>query len=157
MSQDATESLNELRHPYSQHPEPILHNFELTLDRSWSDEPSETNRRISVVEECIFEVLHLEREEESSTNTRKGLTRKVVPVTRMAHVEALKTHPQPYMYPCNDTYHTLPNEPSKWPQRPLMIRPTPYTSMKILGIVRFHRKKKQTNLFGLLTLLSQLL
>eukprot|EP00536_Pseudo-nitzschia_multiseries_P016638 jgi/Psemu1/222025/e_gw1.1179.2.1 len=30
----------------------------------------------------------------------------------------------------------LPIHPSTWPQRPLMIRPTPHTSMKVIGIRR---------------------
>ena len=39
-------------------------------------------------------------------------------------------------FPCNDTNNPLPCPPSEWPQRPLMIRPSPNTSTKIIGIVR---------------------
>ncbi|CAB9502720.1 expressed unknown protein [Seminavis robusta] len=41
---------------------------------------------------------------------------------------------QPHAYPCPDTHKTLPSPPSQWPQRPVMIRPTPGTSTKIRGI-----------------------
>jgi hypothetical protein len=135
MSQDVTECLKVLRQQYSQSPVSSRCNFEMTLDRSGSDESADITRRISIVEESIFEVLHLEHEEGASTSSMMRGILKEIPVASMAHVEALKAHPQPYMYPCKDTYHALPNEPSEWPQRPLMVRPTPYTSTKILGIV----------------------
>jgi hypothetical protein len=66
---------------------------------------------------------------------------KDIPISPMAQGEELEADPQPCIYPCKDTYPAVPNEPSEWPQRPLMILPTPYTSTKILGIVRFQRKR----------------
>lgn len=37
-------------------------------------------------------------------------------------------------YPCKDACKRLPEHPSRWPQRPLMIRPTPHSSTKVIGI-----------------------
>jgi hypothetical protein len=136
MSEDITLCVSELQERYSQSPLPSGCNIEVTLDRSRSDESAETSRRVSIVEESIFEVLHLEGDEDSSNSTiMRGMLKKNPVSPPMAHVEALKAHPQPYLYPCKDTYHALPKPPSEWPQRPLMVRPTPHTSTKILGIV----------------------
>jgi hypothetical protein len=51
--------------------------------------------------------------------------------------------PQPFAlsheahaFPCKDTYSNLPSYPTRWPQCPVMIRPTPYTSTKVRGIRR---------------------
>jgi hypothetical protein len=53
---------------------------------------------------------------------------KPIPIT-----EQLPIH-TPHAYPCSDTYKRLPAHPSKWPQAPLMLRPTPGAKMKIRGI-----------------------
>lgn len=136
MSEDVSECLDDLRKQYSQSLMPSRHNIELTLNRSTRDDSAETIRRISIVEECIFEVLHLEEDEapKMTNSLMRGVLKKI-PVSPMARVEARKAHPRPYLYPCKDTYDVLPKPPSEWPQRPLMVRPTPYTSTKILGIV----------------------
>jgi hypothetical protein len=42
----------------------------------------------------------------------------------------------PHAFPCSATYKELPSPPSQWPQGPIMIRPTPFTSTKIRGIRR---------------------
>ena len=39
-----------------------------------------------------------------------------------------------HAYPCKDTHKALPSHPSKWPQSPIMLRPTPNTSTNIRGI-----------------------
>lgn len=39
-----------------------------------------------------------------------------------------------HAYPCRDTHNIIPSHPSKWPQAPIMLRPTPNTSMRIRGI-----------------------
>jgi hypothetical protein len=41
---------------------------------------------------------------------------------------------QPHAYPCSDTFKLLPSPPERWPQAPVMVRPTPGTSTKIRGI-----------------------
>lgn len=136
MPKDETKCLDGLRKQYSQSPMPSRCDIELTLDRSSSKESAETIRQISIVEESIYEVLDLERDDDSSgrRTMMQGVLTKI-PVSPMAQVEALKAQHQPFLYPCSDTYHALPKHPSEWPQRPLMVRPTPYTSTKILGIV----------------------
>ena len=51
--------------------------------------------------------------------------------TEERRVLARKAH----TYPCKDAYKLLPEHPARWPQRPLMIRPTPHSSTKVIGIV----------------------
>ena len=53
----------------------------------------------------------------------------------------IKKHPHEQLpihtahaYPCSSTYKNLPAEPSVWPQRPVMLRPSPRTTTKIRGI-----------------------
>ena len=151
MSQHVIECVDELRNELAQSPMPTRYNIELTLNDSISsnadhpgdDSTPETLRRISVVEESIYEVLHLEE------GMLKGMLKKR-PVSPMARAKALKLEQgqPPYSYPCEYTYDTIPVHPSKWPQRPLMIRPTPYTSTKILGIVSFLLKRCVSFEFG---------
>ena len=38
-------------------------------------------------------------------------------------------------FPCISSGTILPDHPSRWPQRPLMIRPTPMSSTKVIGFV----------------------
>ncbi|KAL3940699.1 MAG: hypothetical protein SGARI_000872 [Bacillariaceae sp.] len=123
MSQDITECqqvLDDLRQNYSRSPTTtprvIRNNIELTLNNESDDSDDasqDTIRRISVVEECIYEVLHLE------AGGMKGQLRKVS-VSPLAHVPA----------------YALADQQWAWPQGPLMVRPTPYSSTKILGIRR---------------------
>lgn len=54
------------------------------------------------------------------------------PKERREHLE-LST--MSHSFPCKDPFKPLPSPPTSWPQRPLMIRPTPHTSTKIIGIV----------------------
>jgi len=49
--------------------------------------------------------------------------------------------------PCKNTSLQIP-DPSTWPQQPLMIRPTPNSSTKVIGIRRA-RKKEYENFVGL--------
>jgi Protein of unknown function (DUF1769) len=41
---------------------------------------------------------------------------------------------RPHAYPCATTYKRLPAPPTKWPQAPVMLRPTPGSGTKIRGI-----------------------
>ena len=42
---------------------------------------------------------------------------------------------EPHSYPCKDTYTNVPpSPPEKWPQRPILLRPSPESGMKIRGI-----------------------
>ena len=58
-----------------------------------------------------------------------------------SHRSSLEKHPQeqlpihaPHAYPCPSTYKSLPSDPAMWPQRPVMLRPSPRTTTKIRGI-----------------------
>jgi len=44
-----------------------------------------------------------------------------------------------HAYQCKGECDVLPEHPSRWPQRPLMIRPTPHSFTKVLGIRRARR------------------
>ena len=50
-----------------------------------------------------------------------------------ANLSKLPIH-NAHAYPCNDSFKELPASPEKWPQRPVMIRPTPGSTTKIRGI-----------------------
>lgn len=60
-----------------------------------------------------------------------------------------KTEPQPlpihkpHAYPCRDTHLCLPLDPQKWPQRPVMLRPSPNTFTTIRGIRKASEKDYQ--------------
>lgn len=41
---------------------------------------------------------------------------------------------EPHSYPCKDTYTIPPSPPEKWPQRPILLRPSPESGMRIRGI-----------------------
>ena len=42
---------------------------------------------------------------------------------------------EPHSYPCKDTYTNVPpSPPEKWPQRPILLRPSPESGMRIRGI-----------------------
>ena len=42
---------------------------------------------------------------------------------------------EPHSYPCKDTYTNVPpSPPKKWPQRPILLRPSPESGMRIRGI-----------------------
>jgi hypothetical protein len=47
----------------------------------------------------------------------------------------------PHAFPCKDTYNNLPSHPTRWPQCPVMIRPSPYTSTKVRGIRRAMKRE----------------
>jgi hypothetical protein len=90
-------------------------------------------RRISIVEDSLYEVLNL-----SNTNDAHVVDdEKLQSITNTMHqAKKLPLSHAPHSFPCTDTYQALPSPPSVWPQRPLMVRPTPYTSTKVIGIVR---------------------
>ncbi|VEU36874.1 unnamed protein product [Pseudo-nitzschia multistriata] len=88
------------------------------------------SKRNHSVEDSILDVLQKDGNE----------SEKIQPATRTTAVEDRKANfPSPLApnaYPCKDTQHELPQHPSTWPQRPLMVRPTPCSSTKIIGIRR---------------------
>lgn len=53
-----------------------------------------------------------------------------------------------HAYPCAETYSFIPKSPpEKWPQRPLMMRPSPESGMRIRG-VRYSSEKEYVELPG---------
>ena len=56
--------------------------------------------------------------------------------------EELPIH-KAHAYPCHETHKTLPSDPSIWPQRPVMLRPTPNTYTNIRGIRRANSTEYQ--------------
>jgi hypothetical protein len=151
MSNDVAECLEGLRDAYSASPTARPQSdgtgFELTLDGddhgddhgddgddgscSAQVDPDISIRRVSVVEESLYEVLRLDENQSVQVDETK------LPSIAYSVNQAKKlplSH-KPHSFPCTDTYKALPAPPSVWPQRPLMIRPTPYTSTKVIGIV----------------------
>jgi hypothetical protein len=47
--------------------------------------------------------------------------------------------PHSHEYPCKDACKKLPQPPEHWPQKPLMIRPSPLSSTTVIGIVSHDR------------------
>lgn len=113
--------------------EPLYDNIEVSIDEvddiSTGEERDSENgsisKRNSVVEDNIHHVLHLDDHDD----TRQQVTRQSTEKDQKP--ESIFSN----AYPCKDTHKTLPRHPSTWPQRPLMIRPTPRSSTKIIGIV----------------------
>lgn len=71
---------------------------------------------------------------EQQHSPHKEHTAAVLKQGTTAHdVEQLPIH-KIHAYPCADTHTSLPAPPSLWPQRPLMLRPTPKTRTRIRGI-----------------------
>jgi len=91
-------------------------------------EADETAVQISMVEEQLFGVVKSNNGEQTQEKERcyaKVVKQEQLPVSRSPHV-----------FPCKDTYAALPKPSQTWPQNPLMLRPTPYTTTKIKGIRR---------------------
>lgn len=139
MSKDVAECLEGLRKVYSSSPT-VSRQFsedgvELTLGDDGSGSAEEDvaiSRRVSIVEESLYEVLKLE--ENSALEFDEAKLQSVA--NTMTKAMKLPLSHMPHAFPCKDTYKALPAPPSAWPQRPLMVRPTPSTSTKVIGIVR---------------------
>jgi hypothetical protein len=67
------------------------------------------------------------------------------PHKRRASLKKVEPPPihKPHAYPCRDTHSRLPSPPTKWPQRPVMLRPSPNTSTVIRGIRKANEKEYQ--------------
>lgn len=95
------------------------------------DSIEETSNRVSIVESKLLEWVQRledkERVEDEQEDDASSLS--------LLQLEALSLpiHKE-HAYPCPHTYKKLPVPPSKWPQSPLMLRPTPGAHMKVRGI-----------------------
>jgi hypothetical protein len=86
--------------------------------------------RMSIVEEKLLKLLDLDTgldEEKAKAKAKR--------CAAISNAKQLAMH-SPHAFPCRDTYKKLPVHPEGWPQRPLMIRPTPNTSTQVIGIRR---------------------
>lgn len=83
-------------------------------------------KRMSLVEFSLLDLVAACREVGEDTNEKRNEISEIPPTLLPIH--------QPHAYPCADTFKLLPSHPNKWPQAPVMIRPTPGTSTKIRGI-----------------------
>lgn len=81
-------------------------------------------KRISMVEGKVLDLLNRETGSDKEAFREKSKPEKL-PLSKL-----------PHSFPCSDTYRDLPSRPPKWPQRPVMLTPTPYTFTKIKGIRR---------------------
>jgi hypothetical protein len=90
----------------------------------------EDMQRISLVESQLLLMFSTADDDDDSA---KPVKVKSLPIQKMPWDPIAS---KPHSFPCKDTYVELPVKPSRWPQRPLMLRPTPYTSTKIRGIRR---------------------
>ena len=90
------------------------------------------NQRVSIVEENLLHDLSIDETSHQSDHINNdSKTGRYKPNNR-----PVSTPIHSSSFPCKDTNSSLPCPPTEWPQRPLMIRPSPNTSTKIIGIVR---------------------
>jgi hypothetical protein len=82
----------------------------------------EVIRRISLVESQLTEVFERQAAISQTYALPEIKVPKVLPI--------FKAH----SYPCRDTFSRLPAPPDKWPQAPVMMRPTVGSETKIRGI-----------------------
>jgi hypothetical protein len=90
--------------------------FDVFQDAIEGDDP-EVSRSVEMAEKQLLELF--ERHQESSAELESTPLLPFPP-------DDLPNH-QPHAYPCRSTHEILPAPPSKWPQAPVMLRPTPRT------------------------------
>lgn len=96
---------------------------------------------ISAVESRLSDLVDQIRH--SEIDGGDGDASKTVKGVPSLHVPADLPFHAPHAYPCADTYKVLPSPPPKWPQAPLMLRPTPGCKMRVRGIRYANRKEYQ--------------
>jgi len=94
-------------------------------------------KQTSIVEDCIKNVLKLDDDnndenENDDHNEKQQIFRQSIK-KEIERQQPENQHSGPFLSPeCSSK--KLPQPPTCWPQRPLMIRPTPFSSTKIIGI-----------------------
>ncbi len=87
----------------------------------------DNSERLSIIENNIHHVLNLDDQSiEERTLTATAAATEGKNETRSYVVQK---------FPCESAHNILPDHPSTWPQRPIMIRPTPQSSTKVIGVV----------------------
>jgi len=100
------------------------------------------SKRNSMVEDRVKNVLKLDddiKDENDDDDEKQQILRQSIKKEterQQPEDQHLRTFlsPESHEYPCS--CKRLPQPPACWPQRPLMIRPTPFSSTKIIGIRR---------------------
>ena len=87
-------------------------------------------KRMSLVEGKLLKLLDLDSDLDDKKATAKAKRCSVISKPKQLAIHSA------HAFPCRDTIKELPAHPKGWPQRPLMIRPTPNTSTKVIGIRR---------------------
>jgi hypothetical protein len=130
----------------------IYDDVELSLDEINSidccdeeyDRSADLSKRISIVAD-MKNVLKLEDDDddddddENQQSWRQSIEKEIDKQHHTDQQSRPFLSPQSHEYPCKDTCKELPQPPEHWPQRPLMIRPTPLSSMTVIGIVSYDR------------------
>ncbi len=101
-------------------------------------ETTDNSKRLSIIENIIHRVLHLDDqnrvcEDEENRQTQSPSIENGTGTKRKNE----KRSSEGQKFPCESAHDILPRHPSTWPQRPLMIRPTPHSCTKIIGVVSY--------------------
>jgi len=91
-----------------------------------SEDSIEVRRSIAFVEERLLSFYDHQLEQPQAKHKAAHAT----------HIQQELPIHKTHAYPCQDTHTILPSNPSLWPQRPIMLRPTPNTNTQIRGIRR---------------------
>ena len=69
----------------------------------------------------------------ASLSPKKNASSKLQTMDEVS-IETVPIIRSPHAYPCENTFKALPSPPSRWPQAPIMMRPTPGSHTKIRGL-----------------------
>lgn len=99
-----------------------------------------TSKRISIVENSIHRALNLDHEQndcmddEGRQLKKKSIENGEILGNQSENKKKPSLARKAHTFPFKDACTILPEHPSRWPQRPLMIRPTPNSSTNVIGI-----------------------
>jgi len=111
------------------------------------------SKHTSIVEDCIKNVPKLDDDnndenENDDHNEKQQIFRQSIK-KEIERQQPENQHSGPFLSPeCSSK--KLPQQPTGWPHRPLMIRPTPFSSTKIIGIVSHYSKFNVSFCYALL-------
>jgi hypothetical protein len=106
--------------------------IELTNEEIEIEPDPQLRKRMSLVEDQLTAIF----EGQSELNSQVPVPMPaMVTVTNDPRSEDESSFPihKMHAYPCRDTHKALPTNPSRWPQAPVMLRPTPNTNTTIRG------------------------
>ena len=99
-------------------------------------ETTDNFERLSNIEDSIQNILNLDDQDNDSKDNK--IQQSEIPSVEIETISG-KQHLNNKKYPLinKSPCKALPEHPSTWPQRPLMIRPTPLSSTKVIGVVSY--------------------